>query len=79
MAVVEGILAGDEARDHARVGGLDVAPDQREPHAGHRLHAETLHHMDMGMAAANQNEILQEGRGLHPDSYIRSELALVQS
>jgi len=34
--------------------------------------------MDMGMAAANQHKVLEEGRGLHPDSYIRSGRPLVQ-
>ena len=59
VAFVEGIVAGDEARDHAGVGGLDVAPDQRQADAGHRLHAEALQHMDVGMAAADQHEILE--------------------
>jgi len=78
VAFVERVAAGDEARDHAGVGRLDVPPDQREPHARHRLHAEAFQHMDVAMAAANQHEVLEKGRSLHPDPYIRSGPPLVQ-
>ena len=69
VALVEGIGPGDEARDHAGIGRLDVPPDQGDPHTGHRLHAEALHDMDMRMAAAHEHEILEEGRGLHRLSF----------
>ena len=78
VTVVEGVMAGDEARDHAGVGRLDVPADQGQAHAGHRLHAEAFQDVDMGMAAANQHEVLEEGRSLHPDSYNRSGIPLVQ-
>ena len=78
MAFVEGVVAGDEARDHAGVGCFDVAPDQREPHAGHRLQAETSQDMDVGVTPANQHKVLEEGRRLHRDPYIRSASPLVR-
>ena len=58
MALVEIVVAGDPARQHARIRGLDIAGDQRHPHARHRPHAKALQHMDMGMAAADEHQIL---------------------
>ena len=77
VALVEGIVASDEARNHARVGRLYVPADQRQPHARHRLHTEALQDMDMGVAAANQHEILEERSGLHRLSYNVLEWPLV--
>ena len=77
VAFVECVLPGDEARDHAGVRRLDVPRDQAEPHPGHRLHGEAFQDMDVGMAAANQHEVLEERRGLQWDPYIRSVGPLV--
>ena len=72
-----------EVRDLGRTGNRrarerDVAPDQGEPHAGHRLQAEAFQDMDVGVTPANQHKVLEEGHRLHRDPYIRSEGALVR-
>ena len=58
VAVVEAVAAGDEARKHAGIGGADIARDQRHLHTGHGPLAEACQHMDMGMAAAHQHQML---------------------
>ncbi len=58
VAFVEIVMAGDPARQHARIGGLDIAGDQGHAHPGHRPHAKAFQHMDMGMPAADEHEIL---------------------
>jgi hypothetical protein len=66
VAGFEGVMACDVARQHARIRGLDIASDQSYPHAGHRTHAKAFQHMGMGMAAADQNQILSDrNRLLH--------------
>ena len=58
VAVVESVATGDEARDHAGVGRPHVAGDQRHPDAGQRCLAESLEHVDMGVAATDQHQLL---------------------
>ena len=58
VAFVERIVPGDVARQHARIGRLHVAGNERHAHPGHRPHAEALQHMHVRMAAADENEIL---------------------
>ena len=57
VAFLEAVVAGDEARDHAGVGRLDIAADQRHPRVLQRPLAKLLEHMDVGMAAADQHQI----------------------
>ena len=58
VAFVETVMPGDIAGQHSRIGRFDIAGDEGDAHPGHRPHAEALQHMDMGMPAADQNEIL---------------------
>ena len=64
VAFLKGVMPGDIAGQHARIGRLDIAADQRDPHPRHRPHAKALQHMDMGMAAADENEILSDRNAL---------------
>ena len=61
MALVEVVMAGDEARQHAGIGRVRVAADQGEAHAGDRFHAEPFQHRDVAVAAADEHEILDNG------------------
>ena len=58
VTLVEAVAAGDEAGKHAGIGGADIARDQRHLHTGHGSLAEACQHMDMGMAAAHQHQML---------------------
>ena len=72
MAFGKSVMPRDIARQHAGIGRLDVAADQGDPHTGHRPHAKALQHMDMGMAAAAQYEVLSDRNLLlHPPHYAR--------
>jgi len=62
MRVVETVMAGDKPREHSRIGRMHVAADHGEPHAGKRLHAEALEHAHMAVTAAEQHEVLEDGR-----------------
>ncbi len=48
---------------------LGVAADDRQPHAGHGLHAEAPEHADVAVTAADQDDVTEDGliRGLHYD------------
>ena len=65
VALREAVAAGDEARDHAGVGRLDIAADQRHRRVLQRPLAELLQDMDVGMAAADQHQILHH-RPVYP-------------
>ena len=68
-----GAPPGDIARQHARIGRLDIAGDQGQPQPGHRPHAKAFQHMDMGMAAADEDEILSDRYALlHRVHYARA-------
>jgi len=60
MALLKGVMPGDVAWQHARIGRLDVAADQGDADTGHRPHAKSLQHADMGLAAADEDEILSD-------------------
>jgi hypothetical protein len=68
MAFVEAVMAGDMARQHAGRGRLDLARDQGQAHARHRLHAEGLQHMHMRMPAADQDEVALDAGKRHQKS-----------
>ena len=40
MCIVETVVPGDQAGQHAGIGRVDVAGDNRDPNAQHRAHAE---------------------------------------
>ena len=61
--LVERVVAGHQARQHPRVGRMDVARDQGDAHPGHRAHAEPLEHRDVGVPAPDQHEVLDDGHG----------------
>ncbi len=65
MRVVEAVMPGDQTRQHARVGRVHVAADQRQAHARHGPHAEPLEDGDMAVPAADQHQILDDGGALH--------------
>ena len=62
VAVVEAIMAGDQAGQHARIGRMGIAADHRDAHAVDRLHGKALDHRDVAVTAAQQNQILDDGR-----------------
>src|SRR6516162_10826929 len=73
VALLKGVMPGDTARQHARIGRLDVAADQGDAHPRHRPHAKALQHTDMGMPAADEDEILSDRNALlHRLHYARA-------
>ena len=60
--IVEIVMAGDEAGQHAGIRRMHVAGDEGDAHARHRRHAETLEHGDVGVPAADQHQVLDDGR-----------------
>jgi hypothetical protein len=64
MAFVKSVKPGDIAGQHAGVGRLDVAGNEGQTDPGGRVHAKALQHMDMGMAATDEDEILSDRNGL---------------
>ena len=63
MGVVEAVMAGDQAGQHAGIRRVHLAADQGEAHAGDRLHAEHAQHRDVGVAGADQHHVLDHGLG----------------
>ena len=62
MDVVEPVEAGDQARQHPGVGRVQVARDDGGPHAGDRAHSQAAEHDDVAVAAADEDEVLENGR-----------------
>src|SRR5579862_5357791 len=58
MAVLKAVMARDIAGQHPGIGRLQFARDQRQAHAFFRLHAKAFQHVDMRVAAADEDEIL---------------------
>ncbi len=63
LQLVGAVLAGDEARHHARVDGDRRVHHQRQPAARRRLHGEAAQHLDVGVAAADEDEVAESRRG----------------
>ena len=63
MGIVEAVMAGDETGQHAGIGRVHLAADQREAHARDRLHAEHAQHRDVRVAGADQHDVLDHGMG----------------
>jgi hypothetical protein len=61
MRLVECIAAGHQTRQHARIGRVHLAGDQRQPNARQLFHVEAPEHLDIGMARAHQHDILDHG------------------
>ena len=61
------VAPGDHPGQHARVGRVNLPGDQREAHAGHRVHAEHAQNADVGVAGADQDHVLdnRDARHLH--------------
>ena len=61
MGVVEGVVAGDQPGQHARIGRVQVAGDDGDAHAGNRTHAEPAEHDDVAVATPDEDEVLEDG------------------
>ena len=57
VRLVERVFAADQAGQHAGVGRLRLAADQRQPNAGFRAHGEPAQHLDVRVAGAQQDEV----------------------
>ena len=67
------VLARDEPRYHARVHGDRPIHNQRDPSVRQWLHGEALEHLDVGVAAADEDEIgLFGGGGSHGHEAVRA-------
>ena len=60
VRIVAGVVTGDESRKHPRIRRLDDARDQRHSDTRQRTHAEVLQHGDVGVTAAEEDEILED-------------------
>ena len=59
--LVGSVMTGDVAWQHARVGRVDLARDQRQADTGQRLHAEAPQHGDMRVARTHKHHVLHHG------------------
>ena len=62
VRLVEAVVAGNEAGEHAGIGRVRVARYHRHANSGHAIHAEALDHADVTVAATDENEVLQDWR-----------------
>ncbi len=64
---VEAVMARHKPGEHARIGRVDLARDQGEPHAFEGLHAEAPKDLHMRMPGADEHHVLDDwpGRPLH--------------
>ena len=62
MRFIVAVVPGNVARQHSRIRRVRIAANQGQPHPGQRVHAEPLEHGDMAVAAANQHQVLDDGR-----------------
>jgi hypothetical protein len=73
MHLVEAVMAGDVAGQHAGVGRVGIGADQGQADAGQRAHGEHAQHHHMAVAAADQDDVAQYGAGgLHQRGTSRS-------
>ena len=61
MHLVVAVVAGNVARQHARIRGVRIAADHRQSHPGNGPHAEALEHHHMAVPAADEDDIAQDG------------------
>ena len=74
--VVKVVVTRHQSGQHAGVGRMDIACDQRQPHAGDRVHPEPLEHRNVGVPAAYQDEVLDDGDAAlhHLDARVRTRV-----
>src|SRR5215467_2910341 len=67
MRLVLVVKARDHSRQHAGIGSVHLARDEREAHAGHWIHAECAQHADMRVPGPDEYDVLQYwyGGSLH--------------
>ncbi len=58
VALLGRVMPGDEARQHAGIGRQHVARDERHRDAGNGPLGEAVEHIDLGVAAADEDEVL---------------------
>ena len=63
MRLIERVVSGDQARQHAGIGRIDIAANEGEANPRHRPHAETPQDRDMAVPATDQHEVLDNGLG----------------
>ena len=61
MRLVELIMAGNQTRQHPRIGRVHFARDQGQTHAGKGSHAEHSQHGHVRVARADENHVLDDG------------------
>jgi len=74
VALVVVVEARDVARQHARVGGVHVPGEEGQAQARYRTPAEAAEHGDVGVAATDQHQVLDDrrARSAHEAPPIRS-------
>ena len=60
VRLVEIVIPGDQARQHAGIWRVNLARDQCEANARDRFHAEPAQHGDVRVTGANQHDILDD-------------------
>ena len=61
MRFLVGVVSPDQAGQHAGIGRLRFAADQRQPHARFGPHGETAEDLDMRVAGAKQHDVGLDG------------------
>ena len=60
MRLVIAVMAGDQPRQHAGIGRVHLAGDQRQPDAGKLFHGEPAEHLNIGVPRAHQHDVLDD-------------------
>ena len=61
MRLRVGVLATDQAGEHARVWCFRLSSDQGQAHAWFGAHGEAAHNLDMGVAGAKKDDVGFDG------------------
>ena len=65
MRLLEAVVAGDIARQHAGIAGHRIPADQHGAQAGNRFHRQRCQHLQMAVATTDENQLSQLRRGLN--------------
>ena len=65
VALFLGVVASDKTGQHARVGGGGGVGDEGQTYAGFGVHAKLFQHADVGMATADEDQVFDDGDGVH--------------
>ena len=65
MSIVVAVMARYVSRKHAGIGRVQIPANQGDAHAFKGLHAEAAHDLDVGVAPADQDQIVRDGRCIH--------------